>query len=81
VTSEDIKAEYEILLQELAEHNPELLAKKRILAISKMDLATPDDIKKLKKLKLDIPLIKISAATNSGIVELKDQLWKELHEE
>ena len=81
VTSENIKGEYEILLQELAEHNPELLAKKRILAISKMDLATPDDIKNLKKLKLDIPLLKISAATNLGIVDLKDQLWKELHEE
>ena len=32
---EDIKAEYEILLNELRLYNPELLDKKRILALSK----------------------------------------------
>ena len=78
VTSENIKKEYEMLLRELAEHNPELLQKQRILAISKMDLATDDDAKKLKKLKLDVQIIKFSAATGSGITELKDELWKAL---
>lgn len=78
ITSEDIKGEYEMLIKELAEHNPELLQKQRIVAISKMDLATDDDLKRLKKLKLDVHILKISAATGLGIVELKDELWKEL---
>lgn len=80
VSSENIKAEYEMLLHELAEHNPELLQKQRILAISKMDLAGEDDLKRLKKLKLDVQILKISAATNEGITQLKDELWRELQE-
>ena len=80
VTSENIKKEYEMLLRELAEHNPELLEKQRILAISKMDMASEDDLKRLKKLKLDLPVLKISAATSAGITELKDELWKQLQD-
>jgi GTP-binding protein len=80
VTSENIKKEYEMLLRELAEHNPELLEKQRILAISKMDMASEDDLKRLKKLKLDLPVLKISAATSEGITELKDELWKQLQD-
>ena len=80
VTSENIKKEYEMLLRELAEHNPELLEKQRILAISKMDMGSEDDLKRLKKLKLDLPVLKISAATSAGITELKDELWKQLQD-
>jgi GTP-binding protein len=80
VTSEDIEAEYQLLLTELENHNPELLEKKRILGISKMDLADDDTAKKLKALKLDIPVVPFSAATSSGLTELKDNIWKFLSE-
>lgn len=79
ITTENIKNEYQILLHELQEHNPELLDKKRILGISKMDLAEEEHLKKLKKIKLDIPVIPFSAATEDGILALKDQLWKALN--
>lgn len=80
VTSEDLLAEYELLLQELGAHNPELLEKKRILGISKMDLASPDDEKKIKKLKVDLPVVPFSAVTGKGVTELKDALWDMLKE-
>ncbi len=77
VDSEDIKKEYQVLLNELKQYNPELLDKKRIIAISKCDLIPADELEKLKKkLKLDIPVIFISAHTQMGITELKDDLWK-----
>jgi GTP-binding protein len=36
--SDDIKKDYEILLGELTQYNPELLDKSRILAITKCDM-------------------------------------------
>ena len=88
-TSEDIQGEYRILLRELEKYNPELLSKARILAISKMDVPRVDDegnelpkidFEALQK-ALEIPVIPISALTNEGIDELKDQLWTELNKE
>ncbi len=79
-TSESIKKEYKILLNELSQFNPELLDKKRILAITKCDLVDEQELKKLKKKLPDIPSIFISAITNQGITELKDLLWKELND-
>ncbi len=81
VTSENIKKEYELLLQELASHNPELIQKKRILGISQMDTASDENLKKLKKLKVDVTVLPFSAVTGQGIPELKDSLWKMLQEE
>ena len=84
-TSEDIVKEYNILLNELEQYNPELLTKARILAISKCDAVTDkelDKIKKSKKLqKLDIPFVYISSVAGTGIDELKDALWTELNKE
>jgi GTP-binding protein len=77
-TAEDPEAEYQLLLTELENHNPELLDKRRILGISKMDLADEETDKKLSKLKLDIPVIHFSAATGKGISELKDLIWNNL---
>lgn len=79
--SEDIKKEYQILLNELKQYNPELLDKKRIIAISKCDLIPADELEKLKKkLKFDIPVTFISAHTQMGTTQLKDKLWKLLTE-
>jgi len=78
ITADNIKAEYKLLLSELKNHNPELLDKKRILGISKMDLVDDEAKAKLKKLKMDIPVIPFSSATGQGLTELKDEIWKNL---
>ena len=77
---DDIKKEYEILVNELKQYNPELLDKKRVLAISKSDYLD-DELKDGIKLDLpDIPYIFISSIMNEGITELKDLIWKELND-
>jgi GTP-binding protein len=79
VDSRDIADEYNILLKELKKYNPELLDKKRILAISKSDLIDEELREALEKeLPTDLPTIFISAATQSGLTELKDLIWKNL---
>jgi GTP-binding protein len=77
--SEDIKKEYKILLNEVGKYNPELLDKKRIIAVSKTDLIPEKEQKKLlKKLPADIPAICISSITGEGIEGLKDLIWQQL---
>lgn len=78
-TSEDLAAEYQLLLSELEQHNPELLSKKRILGISKMDLADEESRIRLAAFQPGIPVIPFSAATSDGLSSLKDAIWKELH--
>ncbi len=75
----DIKEEFNILLNELTQYNPELADKQRLLAISKTDLLD-DELKEAISQDLpDIPYVFISAVTNTGLSELKDMLWKELN--
>lgn len=76
----DIRQEYQILLNELRKYNPELLDKKRILAITKSDLL--DEELKLameKEVPDELPSVFISAITQQGITALKDLIWKNLH--
>jgi GTP-binding protein len=78
--SKDILTEYNILLGELQKYNPELLDKKRLLAVSKSDLL--DEELRLaieKELPKDLPFTFISAVTGNGIQALKDLIWKNLH--
>lgn len=75
--SDDIKKEYDILLNELQKFNPELMDKTRILAITKCDLIPYDELKKLNP-NVEIPTIFISAITNKGLAVLKDEIWKNL---
>lgn len=78
--SKDIRDEYRILLNELKKYNPELLDKKRVLAISKSDMLDEELRTALaKELPEDIPAVFISAITQQGIIELKDLLWRHLH--
>ncbi|MDQ3072702.1 MAG: GTPase ObgE [Bacteroidota bacterium] len=80
--SRDIRAEYEILLEELRKYNPELLYKERILAVSKADLLDGEMEKLiLDTLPADIVAIFISAITGKNIQVLKDLLWRRLQEE
>ena len=79
--ADDIKNEFNILLNELTQYNPELGDKKRVLAISKTDLLD-DELKEAISEDLpDIPYVFISAVTNLGLSALKDMLWKELNTE
>ncbi len=80
--SENVKETYDILLNELKKYNPELLDKKRILAISKNDLIDEQQRKDIKKhLPKKIPHIFISSALGEGIKELKDLIWLSLTNE
>ena len=79
---DDIKKEYEVLLGELKNFNPEMLDKHRVLAITKCDLLDEELIEMLKEtLPTDLPVVFISSVTGQGIQELKDVLWKELNSE
>ncbi|MBQ2321475.1 MAG: GTPase ObgE [Bacteroidales bacterium] len=78
--SEDVNAAYHILLDELRRHNPQLLDKTRVLAISKADLTTDDQRQKIQdKLPTDIPTVIFSSHTGLGIQKLKDILWREMN--
>lgn len=80
--TDDIKKEYEVLLGELKNFNPEMLDKHRVLAITKCDLLDEELIEMLKEtLPTDLPVVFISSVTGQGIQELKDVLWKELNSE
>jgi len=80
--TDDIKKEYDILLNELAQFNPELLDKHRVLAVTKCDLLDAELIEMLKEtLPDDLPVVFISAVANMGLDELKDVLWRELNAE
>jgi len=76
--SDDIKKEYEILLNELRQYNPELLLKDRLLAITKSDML--DDVMKQQMSEdlPDIPSIFISSIAQQNLLELKDMIWKKL---
>jgi len=78
--SDNIGREYEILLNELEQFNPELLDKPRILAISKSDLID-DELKEmiLPELPQNIPHIFMSSVAQQGLVELKDMLWETIN--
>lgn len=79
--SNDHRKEYEILLKELEEYNPELLNKEMIIAISKADMLD-EELKDAirKELPSNIPCLFISSLRGQGLTELKDALWKALND-
>lgn len=81
VDCKDISEEYEILLNELKQFNPELLDKPRLLAITKADLADEEIIAGLKKNLPDIPWCFISAIKKTGLMKLKQMIWDTLSEQ
>lgn len=81
--ADDIKKEYEILLDELRRYNPEMLDKDRLVVISKSDMLD-EELKSELKQELDnelkgIPYMFISSIAQQGLQELKDKLWKMLN--
>lgn len=80
--TDDIRKEYEILLNEVGKFNPELLEKQRVLAVTKNDLLDEELQQMLSEdLPEDLPVIFISAVAQRGLTELKDILWKALNSE
>ena len=82
--SKKIVNQYSILINELNQYNPELIDKDRLIVISKSDLISDDQIKKIsneigKEIK-EIPFTFISSVTNHGLIELKDCIWEVLNE-
>jgi GTP-binding protein len=78
--SKDIEKEYRILLHELEEYNPELLDKKRILAVSKADLLDDELKSEIKRTIPELPFVFISSQTGEGIIRLKDMIWRDLND-
>lgn len=80
-TERSITQEYEILLKELTEYNPELIDKPRVLAITKLDLLD-DELKQEmeKELPKDIPHVFVSSATQKNLSELKDLIWRAIQD-
>jgi len=81
--ADDIKEQYEILLDELRRYNPELLNKDRLIAITKCDMLD-DELKAELKVQLDkdfgdISYLLISSVAQQGLVELKDKLWANIN--
>ncbi|SFN71292.1 GTP-binding protein [Paenimyroides ummariense] len=81
--ADDIKKEYDILLDELRRYNPEMLDKDRLIAISKCDMLD-DELKDELKEQLDkefdgLPYLFISSVAQQGLTELKDKLWQMLN--
>lgn len=77
--SDDVKKQYQILVNELKMYNPELLDKKRVLAITKCDLIDDEIKKSIKKHLPKIPTVFISSVVGQGIDELKDLLWNSIN--
>ena len=79
--TKDIRNEYEVLLNELTQYNPELLDKKRILAVTKCDLIDDELQERLsKELPEKIETVFISSVAHKNIDKLKDLIWKALNE-
>ena len=80
--TDDIKREYELLLNELRQFNPDMLSKHRVLAVTKCDLLDEELMDMLRDtLPDDLPVVFISSVTGLGIQQLKDTLWNELNSE
>ncbi len=80
--ADNIREQYEILLRELEQFNPDLVDKPRVLAISKSDLLDDELIAEMQKeLPDDLPHVFISAVSGMGISALKDMLWSAITDE
>ena len=79
--SDDIQCDYEILLGELTQYNPELLDKRRLLAVTKCDMLDDELIAQMQPhLPAGIPTVFISSVSGLNIQQLKDMLWQALQE-
>ncbi len=80
--SDDPARDYEILLGELTQYNPELLDKQRLLAITKCDMLDDELMEQMRPhLPEGVPTVFISSVAGLNIAKLKDMLWSALQNE
>jgi GTP-binding protein len=88
VDTGDLRKEYSILINELRLHNPELLDKRRVIAVSKCDMID-DELEAALQAELPVdtqndgtpvPIVFISSVSGKGIDKLKDLLWEQMNE-
>ena len=78
--AKDIGDQYRILLGELRKYNPELLDKKRVLAISKVDMLDEELMKEMEReIPKDLPYVFISSISQFNLEKLKDLIWQAIH--
>lgn len=78
--SENMQATYEALLAELQGYDAKLLAKPRLVAVTKMDLSEDKNIGADFLRRLNHPACRISAVTGEGLPELLDLMWKAVNQ-
>ena len=79
--TDDVRRDYEVLLGELTQYNPELLDKRRLLAVTKCDMLDEELIGQMRdQLPEGVPALFISSVTGLNIARLKDMLWDALQE-
>lgn len=82
IDCDDINKEYDILLNELRQFNPQMLDKHRVVAITKCDTVDDETIELIKPhVNIDVPIVFISSVAHKGLDALKDTLWEELNSE
>ena len=78
--AKDIGDQYRILLGELRKYNPELLDKKRLLAISKVDMLDEELMQEMERdIPKDLPFVFISSVSQYNLEKLKDLIWQAIH--
>jgi GTPase len=78
--ADSIRKQYKILLNELEKYNPELLDKKRVLAVSKADMLDEEMMHQMKNdIPEDLPSIFISSVSQFNLEKLKDLLWQAIN--
>jgi GTPase len=78
--ADSIRNQFKILLNELEKYNPELLDKKRILAITKADMLDNEMMQQMKEdIPSDLPSLFISSVSQYNLDKLKDLLWQAIN--
>ncbi|MCZ6776840.1 MAG: GTPase ObgE [Ignavibacteria bacterium] len=78
-TAADIRADYQVLLNELKLFNKDLTEKPQIIVVTKIDIIDEVKLKTIKRLRLaNAPSHFISAVARNGITKLVGEMWKSI---
>jgi GTP-binding protein len=84
IASENLEKDFEILLKELKSYSAKLIQKKMLVAFSKSDLADPQIINEVLRIKfkgINSKTLVFSSVTGEGLSDLLDTLWQNLEKE
>lgn len=80
--TDNIRHDYEVLYGELEKFNPDLVDKPRMLAITKCDMLDDELMEEMRgELPDGIDTVFISSVAGTGLMELKDMLWRIINDE